>query len=298
MRCEKRAHLRAAGLFAFCLFALCACLDDNTNYCAVPSRSVTLIINPPSQAPAGVNAWRVVFFPADTTQVPIAFDVRDSLSVRLPDGLYRAFVYNNNSEINRFKANDESVAGAPMLCTDPCDPRGTWSDEAHADETFYDYPDHAFACYTQVQVSGGRVVLAPVPVTAPLRVVVTGLENLQRATGVRLVVDGIEPAYAPADTAQRADIRVIADARIDASAGTLSADLQTFGLRSGPHTVTLFIEGANFQKRLDFEVPSVSEGTTTLTVAAGIDLNDFVPAESGLNISAENWEDKEIDIAL
>lgn len=298
MRSEERTRLRAAGVFAFCLFALCACLDDNTNYCAVRTQSVTLIINPPSQAPAGANAWRVVFFLADATQAPVAFDVRDSLSVRLPDGLYQAFVYNNDSEITRFKANGESVAGAPMLCTDPCDPRGTWSEEAHAGETFYDYPDPAFACYAQVQVSGGRVVFAPVPVTAPLRVVVTGLENLQRATGIRLVVDDIEPAYAPTDTARRAGIRVIADARIDVSVGTLSADLQTFGLRSGPHTVTLFLEGANFKKRLDFEVPAVSEGTTTLTVAAGIDLNDFVPAESGVNISAENWEDKEIDIAL
>lgn len=257
------------------------------------------------------SVTRCIFYPLQGSPEPFVCDLMDTTYTDLPEGSYRVFAYNNDSEINRMRAY-KYLDGSPVIFTDKADYRGIYKADSIDHTVYYDYPDSTYSYYGTtevVDVSGyhrrdaNTVKLSMGRVTRDIVITVTGMRHSEYVTGVRFGLDGIKREYSPNKEYTSSYVAVIADGAV-CGGDTLRTSFPVFGVGYSGHILTVHIEGNGFHKVLRFDVSTAvndqrfGNGTIRINVKTDYDAGDDAPQSNTFKVDVKDWSDEEIPVDL
>lgn len=253
---------------------------------------------------------RVVIYPiAHTPMARTERNVKDSLQIKLWEGMYEAVSYNDDSEINRVTESNDSMQGI-FISTERVT-SSAFSKDSLLTGYIYNSPDRtAVSGNDTLDVTdepGNRFVLMQKEVTQLVKLRVKGLKHLEYVQDAAVCVGNCHVKYnVNSDTVTRDKGNIIAAVdSIDTENQEIAFKFNTFGIGKGKHFLSIALQGQNFIHFLHFDA---TEETVRLTggrrieieinIDADFDIKEIIPKGSGFAVTTDDWETKWEDCYL
>lgn len=252
-----------------------------------------------------------VFYPLTGVSEPFVYDVKDTAIVDLPQGIYRVFAYNNDSEINLTRGFDKAN-GCPVIYTGRADARGLYRTDSLDHTAYYDYPDVTYSYYGETSIKGvpneasstlNRVLMPMTRITRAVDVTVLGMKSTSYIQSIRFSIDGVKRDYSPFLGYNNTYSNIAADGRVGLN-DTVKCNFNVFGFDNNGHTMTLHINAGQYHKLLRYDVSkqiaSQKDGMEPIKIVinADFDIRDLVPDQHLFDVSVDEWEDEIIPISM
>ncbi|MGN1254890.1 MAG: DUF5119 domain-containing protein [Prevotella sp.] len=253
---------------------------------------------------------RVVIYPiAHTPMSRTERNVKDSLQIKLWEGMYEAVSYNDDSEINRVTESNDSMQGI-FISTERVT-SSAFSKDSLLTGYIYNSPDRtAVSGNDTLDVTdepGNRFVLMQKEVTQLVKLRVKGLKHLEYVQDAAVCIGNCHVKYnVNGDTVTRDKGNVIAAVdSIDTEGEEITFNFNTFGIGKGKQFLSIALQGQNFIHFLHFDA---TEETIRLSgsrrieidinIDADFDIKEIIPKGSGFAVTTDDWETKWEDCYL
>lgn len=253
---------------------------------------------------------RVVIYPiAHTPMARTERNVKDSLQIKLWEGMYEAVSYNDDSEINRVTESNDSMPSV-FISTERVT-TSAFSKDSLLTGYIYNSPDRtAVSSNDTLDVTdgpGNRVVLMQKEVTQLVRLRIKGIKHLEYLQDAAVCIGNCHVKYnVNGDTVTRDKGNVIAAVdSIDTEGEEITFDFNTFGIGKSKQFLSIALQGQNFIHFLHFDA---TEETIRLSgsrrieidinIDADFDIKEIIPKGSGFAVTTDDWETKWEDCYL
>lgn len=261
------------------------------------------------------RGMRVVFYPHDTEYNRMGytlFDVPDSNSViYLPKGSYDVITYNNDCHHNIVDSygNIETATartGSYSPHGDAYIPRVL--DSLYHGQPVMDYPDymvHATRRDYAVTGQNDSITMMPDSMVITIDVTVNGIDGLTLCRNIRGAMNYVAHKRKIAADNEVADtVAVMFDGMPDSEDRSVKAHFYVYGLYKPQDEdiclMTIFFWLPHTQVYVPINITALikeyREGTVYVNIETGdigLDLNDYNKSETGITVTAEDWEETE-----
>lgn len=253
---------------------------------------------------------RVMFYPKEGQFTnPYKVDVKDSMYVNLPSGLYDIVAYNNDSEINRLDDDTEKDSVRVYV------PESRFQVSKNQDSVLYDYPDR-FAVshlknvglYTDgsCHICDGRSVrIYPEETTKQINLVIRGVKNLQYGKSFHVILDSTYVSSYLTGVSKGAIGRLSCEAITDSSSIRYSFNIFSLVPSVSKYCIRLAVSNGSSNKLYRFDVTNqITSHLDKKTIDVAIDTDitiepDIQKNGAGFDIGVDDWtEENEVEINM
>lgn len=267
------------------------------------------------------KSMRVIFYPDDSylksiiEQGYVTFDVYSSgMDVALPSGTYKMTAFNNDTEhvfVNNQIDHNGIFATTSASLTRTIVDAETLLDSIYS-QKILDYPDYmVHTSSEEVIIKGDRQTVTLTPDSMVVRVDfrvdgVTGLEHVQQIKAVMGNIAG--KRFVTPDDVVQDTCAVLFDCGWDADNNSISAQFHVWSVlpnykEQDGQKLTLLIWMKDSKVYLPIDLTDIYRGFRKNDLVfdinikdTNINLNEFLPAQSGFEIDITEWEDIRIDV--